>query len=124
MKPFFLFIFFVCFGLPCFSQNANSERFKGLSDNMGRTLENSKANLEDFDQDAGDSKNMRSYSHYRDRYESLSTALRDSEQRLDKLIRTYDRTERIKTERDQYAELIQTLESTKTDYDNWLKSVQ
>ena len=124
MKPFFVFILLVCLVFPCFSQNSNSERFKALSDAMGRTLEASKSNLEGYDQDTTDSENMKSYVRYRHRHESLSSALKDSEARMDKLLRVNDKPERIKDERDRYEGLINTLQTTKNDYDSWLRNVR
>ena len=124
MKPFFVFIFFVCLIFPCFSQSTTSERFKALSDAMGRTLEAGKTNMETYDQDTADSENMKTYLHYRRRHESLSSAMKDSEARMDRLLRTNDKPARVKDERDHYEKLINNLEKEKGDYDNWLRSVR
>ena len=124
MKPIFVFILFVCLVFPCFSQNVNLERYNALSDAMGRNLESGKANLETYDQDTKDSENNMIYLRYRRRHESLSSAMKSSEARMDKLLRTNDKTARIKDERDHYERLIKDLESTKGEYDNWLRSVR
>ena len=125
MKPFFVFVLLVCLGFPCFSQNSKySERFNNLSEAMGRTLDNGKSNLENYDQDTSDSENMKTYIRYRRRYESLSSAMKDSEARMDRLLRTNDKPARIKDERDNYEKLVNNLQSTKSDYDSWMRSVR
>jgi len=124
MKPFFVFILLVCLAFPCFSQSANTERFNALSDAMGRTLDAAKTNLENYDQDTTDSENMKTYLQYRRRYESLSSALKSSEARMDKLLRTNDKPARIKAERDRYEKLVNELQSAKSDYDSWLRNVR
>jgi len=124
MKPIFVFILFVCLVFPCFSQSAASERFSALSDSMGRTLEAGKANLEVYDQDTTDSENHMVYVRYRRRHESLASAMKSSESRMDKLLRTNDKAARIKEERDHYEKLINDLQTVKGDYDNWLRSVR
>ena len=125
MKPFFALILFMCLVFPCFSQTtSSSERFNALSEAMGRGLESGKANLETYDQDTADSENNKTYLHYRRRHESLSDAMKSSEARMDKLLRTNDKAARIKDERDHYERLIKDVESTKGEYDNWLRSVR
>lgn len=124
MKPFFVFILLICLVLPCFSQSTASERFRALSDAMGRTIEASNTKLENYNQDSTDAENMKTYTSYRRKYESLSSALKDSEMRLDRLIRTNDKASRVKDERDNYESLIKQLESAKSDYDSWLRNVK
>ena len=122
MKPFFVFILLACLVFPCFSQSAASERLTALSEAMGRTIEYSDSKLESLNQDTGDSEAMKTYTLYRRKHESISSALKDSEKRIDLLIRTNDRAAKVKEERDHYEALLSELKTAKTDYDNWLRS--
>jgi len=124
MKPFFVFILLTCLVFPCFSQNAQTERFRALSESMDRTISASNSNLENYSQDASDSENMVTYTNYRRKYESLANALKSSEMRLDKYIRTNDKPSVIKDERDNYEKLIGELQSVKNEYDNWLRNIR
>ena len=117
-------LLFVCLVFPAFSQNANSDRFKSLSDTMGSTLSGSTSKLSNYDQQISDTGNSKSYASYRERYNSLSKALQESEARLNRMIQSNDRTANIKAERDNYEGLVKKLDALKSDYDNWLKSVQ
>ena len=91
---------------------------------MGRTIEASNSKLENYSQDSSDSENMKTYTSYRRKYESLSNALKSSEMRLDTLIRTNDKASRVKDERDNYENLLKQLQDSKSEYDNWLKNVR
>ena len=125
MKKFFVvFAVFVCVALPGFSQSANSQRFKALSDSMDRTLSISNSKLENYDLDMTDSGNTKTYTSYNRKHEALKRALNESEMKLDLLIRTNDKTSTIKDERDHYESLVKQLEALKSDYDSWLKNVQ
>ena len=125
MKYVTIFIVLACLLVsPVFSQNKNQTRFKALSDSMGRTLSDSNTKLENYTDEMHNSGNMKTYASYNQKYSVLVKALNVSEIKLDRLIRTNDRTVDIKDERDHYEDLIKQLESTKSDYDNWMKSVQ
>ena len=124
MKAFFVFAVFVCVTFPGFSQNASSDRFKALSDSMGRTISSTTSKLETYNDMVLDNGNIRNYSSYNQKFEVLKQALGESERRLDLLIRTNDRISVIKEERDNYEKLSKELESLKSDYDNWLKNVK
>ena len=124
MKKLMFSLIFACLVFPVFAQNASAQRFKALSDSMGTTLSNSTSKLQDFDEQMTDSGNTKTYASYREKYEGLSKALQESEARLNRLIQTNDRTANIKAERDNYESLIKKLETVKSDYDNWLRSVQ
>jgi len=124
MKPIYVLAIFFCVTFSVFSQSANSERYKALSDSMDRTISNSNYRLEDYDEMASDSGGTKTYTYYNRRHESLKAALSESERRLDLLIRTNDRNAVIKEERDNYERLIRQLEQVKSDYDNWLRTVQ
>ena len=91
---------------------------------MGRTLEASNSNLEEYNQNSSDGENMKTYLRYRRKYESLSNALRSSESRMDLYARTNDKPDVVSKERDKYENYIKQLESTKNDYDSWLRNVR
>ena len=125
MKSFLVFFLFSCLALPVFSQSANlQQRFRALSDDMGQTVSTSNSRLQDYDEQTMNSGNGRTYTSYLRRFEQISRALRDNEERLDFLIRGTARTPLIRAERDKYERRIKELESVKTDYDNWLRTVQ
>ena len=124
MRPFFVFVILFCLVFPCFSQSAHVERFNALGESINRTLTASNYNLELYSQDASDSENLKTYNNYRRKYESLSNALKSSEMRLDKLIRTNDKPVYIKAERDNYESLIKELQALKDEYDAWLRKVR
>ena len=124
MKYFAVFVIFTCLVFPGFAQSANSQRYKTLGDSITRTVSNSNDKLADYNDQVADDGNTKSYTNYKRRYDSLSRALHESESRLDFLIRTNDRTSKIKAEKDTYERLIKEMEDLKSDYDNWLKNVQ
>ena len=124
MKFFGVLIIFMFLAFPCFAQNANSDRYQSLSDTMGNTISRSQSNLDNYNMDLRDSGNNGSFASYNDKYNSLSRRLKESEARMDLYTRTNDKTSTIKAERDKYEDLINQLESLKSDYDNWLKNTQ
>ena len=124
MKAFFTFVIFTCLVFPAFSQSANRDRFESLGNSIDWTVESSNNKLADYDDMISDDGNVRTYSNYKVRYESLSKALRESEARLDLLIRTNDRSTKIKDERDRYESLIRQLEDLQSGYDSWLKNAR
>ena len=124
MKPLFVFVLFACLVFPVFSQDANADRYKSLSDSMGRTLSNSNANLENYTEEMNGSGNMQTYSSYKGRYNTLVKALNESENKLNYMIRANDRKANIKAERDHYESLVDQLDTMKSDYDSWLSKVQ
>ena len=122
MKIFAFLIVFTCFALPGFAQTANEQRYQSLSDAMEQTLSDSHTNLENFDEDLRNSGNNNSYATYRQKYLSLSRRLRETEERIDYLTRTNDKTSLIKRERDKYEGLINELEQLKSDYESWRRN--
>jgi len=124
MKFFIAFVILICVAFPGFSQSANSDRFQALSDSMERTISSSSSKLESYDELSLDSSSTNTFIRYNRRYDNLREALRDSESRLDLLIRTNDRPSLIREERDNYERLLDNLKSLKSDYDSWLRSVQ
>ena len=123
-KALFVFTLLICVTFAAFSQNASSDRFKALSDTMGRTISSTTSRLENYDDQINDSGNTRTYASYNRKYLVLRQALTESESRLDLLIRSNDRAALIREERDNYAELLDHLEALKSEYDDWLKNVQ
>jgi hypothetical protein len=71
--------------------------------------------------DNGDVKN---YTSFKVRYDVLVRALQESEARLNFLLRSNDRIEYIREERDNYQSLITQLQALRTEYDTWLRTVQ
>ena len=118
---------FTCLAFPVFSQNSQNssqDRFQALSESMGRTISSSQSKLEYYDQESRDTTSMKTFTFYRKKHEDLSRSLRDSEAKLDLLLRTNDRADTVKKERDFYEGLINELQSAKSDYDSWLKSAK
>ena len=119
MRFFVCLIIFACLACPVFSQNANEDRYQALSDSIDFTLETSRSNLEDFDQDLQDSGSNNSYASYRGKYRSIVRRMGETEERIDLLTRTNDKTSLIRRERDRYENLINELEQVQSDYNSW-----
>ena len=124
MKLFSAFIIFTFLAFPGFSQSSSKERFQTLGVSIDRSVSSNNDKLAYYDDLVSDDGNTKNYSAYRRRYESLSRALNESESRLNFLIRTNDRTSKIKKERDNYERLIKEMENLKSEYDSWLSRVQ
>ena len=124
MKIFLGFVIFSCLAFPVFSQSPNTQRFRTLSDSMGTSITRSTATLADFDERSASDGSVRTYTTYRVKYDKLVEALGESEVRMNLHLRSNDRFEIIKAERDIYDSLIKELEAVKSDYDNWLRTVQ
>lgn len=122
MKILIISVILLCLAFPVFSQTANSQRLKILSDSMGTTVSRSTTKLTNYDAQIKDDGTTKGYASYKKNYEALVTALQESEIRLDLYIRTYDRENIIKAERDNYEELIKQLQSVKTEYDNFVRT--
>ena len=120
----FITLTLLCLAFPAFSQNRNAQRFNALSESMGAALSKSNSNLEDFDSQLKDDSDVRTYMSYRGKFEYLSKTLQESEGRMNLYLRTNDRLETQKAERDNYESLIHQLETVKSDYDNFVKTVQ
>ena len=124
MRYFFAFTIFFCLAFPVFSQAGNVQRFRALSDNMETAASRSTNKLAEYDSIIMDDGNIRVYMNYRKKFESLSKEINDTESRLNLLLRTNDRISHMKAERDHYEALIKNLEAIKSEYDNWMRSVQ
>ena len=126
MKKLAVFLVFISFAFPAFSQNqsANVQRYNALSDSMGTTLSKSNVLLEDFNSQIKDDGDIKIYTSYKRKYESLTRALQDSEYLLNLYLRTYERTAIIKAERDNYENLINQLQQVKSEFDGFLRTTR
>jgi len=126
VKKFIIFLVFISFAFPAFSQNqnANVQRYNSLSDSMGTTISKSNVLLEDFNSQIKDDGDIKVYTSYKRKYESLAKALQESEFLLNLYLRTNDRTATIKTERDNYENLIKQLQQVKSEFDNYLRTAR
>ena len=123
MRFFIIFTVFVCLAFPVFSQNAN-QRFNALSESMGATVSRTTENLADYDSRMKDNADYKVYGSYRIKYEYYVKALQDSEYLLNQMLRSNDRVDYLKKERDHYESLLKQLEATKSEYDNFVRSVR
>ena len=124
MKLIFGFVFLASFAFPVYSQDALMQRYQALSEIMGRVITMSNERLAEYDRMIMDDGNLRVYSLNRTRFEILLEGLRDSEVRLNMLLRGNARPEIVRAERDNYHRLITDLERLRTDYDEWLRTVR
>ena len=126
MKKYVVFLIFIYLAFPVFSQNqsANTQRYNALSDSMGTTLSKSNVLLEDFNSQIKDDGDIKVYTSYKRKYESLVKALQESEYMLNLYLRTNDRTATIKAERDNYENLIKQLQQVKSEFDGYLRTAR
>ena len=124
MRFFTGLILFVFLALPVVAQSSNAQRQKVLGDAMSTTISRSNSALADFDSRFSGDSQVKIYTDYKRRYESLSKDLEASERRLDFLLRANDRRTNIQVEYDNFKNLLQRLQDIKTEYDNWLRTVQ
>jgi hypothetical protein len=123
MKYFAVFVILVGFAFPVFAQNnAITQRFNALSESMGTTISRSSATLEDFDSQIKDNSDVRILTSYARKYNFFVSVLQESEEKLNLLLRTNDRTNYILAERDNYEGLLKDLQSVKTEFDAYIKS--
>ena len=126
MKIFIGFVIFVCLAFPVFSQSQSpyADQFNGLSESLEAAISRSTSVLADYDSRSNNDGDFKMYSSFKKRYDDIIKALRESEAQMDLLHRTYDRADYIKKERDNYNDLLTQLQSVKTEYDSWLRTVQ
>ena len=124
MKIFIGVIIFFSLVFPVFSQSTDAERFRVLSETMESSISKSSDILTNFDVRSADDGSIRTYSFYRRKHEELLAALKDSEIKLEHFFRTNDRVDYIRKERDNYERLLRDLETLKSEYDSWLRTVQ
>ena len=123
MKHFAVLVFLAGLAFPVFAQNnAITQRFSALSDSMGATITKSSANLDEFNSQINDNGDIRVYVTYARKHDMFATSLKESENKLNLLLRTNDRNDRVVAERDNYDGLIKQLQSIKTEFDAYIKS--
>jgi len=123
MKYFVVLVILVGLTFPAFAQNSViTQRFNALSESMGTTASKSSTILEDFDSQIKDNKDVMIYTNYVRLYNFLASELRESEQKLNLMLRSNDRTAYITAERDNYESIIKRLQSVKSDFDAYIKS--
>ena len=114
-------VILICFAVPVFSQNqnrnANADRSQALSDAMENSIKRNKDKLEGFDEEISGTGSTKTYSVYKRKYDSIIRAMNDSEYRFNLYVRTNDTKAKIQSERDRYEELLNDLESLKSEYD-------
>ena len=119
-KALIIFIVFICFAFPAFAQNrtTNADRAQALSDAMENSISRNTDKLAGFDEEISGTGNTKTYTTYRRKYDSIAKAMDESEQRFNLLVRTNDRTDKIRKERDRYEELLGDLKDLKSEYDS------
>jgi len=116
---------FVCLTFPVFSQNQVPEvDFNDLSTSMDSSISRSTDKLAEFDSYLNDDGNFKRYSSFKKQYDDIVKALRESEARMDLLYRTNERSDHVRKERDIYNDLLTQLQTVKSDYDAWLRTVR
>ena len=124
MKILVIFLILFSFAFPAFSQTANQQRYRALSDAMGTTLSRNTAALEDFDSRVSDSGHYGRYSQFYRQYNNLARGLSESERRLNFLLQGNAPSGQINDEHKAFENLLRRLETLKSDYDSWLRTVQ
>jgi len=124
MKLLFFTIILFAFTFSAFSQAANIQRYRALGDAIGLTLERGNAALEDFNSRVRDDGTTLRYTRFLRQHRDLANALHDSEWRLNFLLRGSAHRTLITEEHANFEDLIRQLDALKTEYDNWLRTVQ
>jgi len=123
MKYFVVFVILAALAFPVFAQNtALAQRLSALSESMGTSITKATSTLADFDAQIKERGDSSVYTSYLNRYGYLVTTLQESEGRFKLLMRTNDRNANIGAERDNYEDVLKQLQSTKSDFDNYIKS--
>ena len=126
MKILLGFVIFICLAFPAFSQSQspNADLFNALSQSIESSVSRSTSVLADYDSRSNNDGDFKMYSSFKKRYDDIMKALRESEAQMALLFRTYDRTDYIKKERDNYDDLLTQLKAVKDEYDNWLSTIR
>ena len=124
MKLLFFSIILFTFTFQAFSQAANVQRYRTLGDSIGTTLTRNTAVLADFDSRVKDDGTTQRYARYFRYHNDLARALRESEFKLNFLLRGFAHRSLIEEEHKNFEGLLRQLEVLKTEYDNWLRTVQ
>jgi hypothetical protein len=122
MKVIIISVILVCLAFPAFSQQ--DARLRSLSDSMGSTISESNSALAEFDQMMAENANSKAYSVYLQQYRALTAALQESEFRLTRLIQSNSRIAVIREERYRFEGFVRQLETVKSEYDEWLRSIR
>ena len=124
MKILVAFVLFACYVFPVFSEDPNVPRYRELSESMGTSISDANDTLGSIDLMKLNQNQLNTFTSYRVQYTNLTGALRNSEVRLNQLIKTNGRASSIKEERDNYERLVKRLEQVKTEFDSWLSGVR
>ena len=128
MKKLVVFALLICVAFSVYAQsqstNVQQQRYRALSDAMGTTLTRNTQSLADFDVRMGGSASTRGYTYYFREHNVLSSALRQSEFRLNFLLNNNAHSAVINEEHVNFEGLLKALEALKTNYDNWLRTAQ
>ena len=125
MRFFAVLILFTCLVCPVFSQNnPHMQRYTSLGDSLSTLVTRTNAKLANYDSMIKDDGANKVFTSYIRKYNFLTSALNESELKLDLLLRTFDRSEVIKEERDNYESLTKQLQTLKSEYDSWIRTVQ
>ena len=124
MKGLLAIVIFVCVLVPVFSQDSNVPVYRELSDSMGTSISNSTSTLGNFDLIMTNNENYVTYTSYMSQYNQLVDALRESEARLNRLIKANARESSRIEERNSYERLLTRLQSLKSEFDTWMQSIR
>ena len=125
MKIIFSSLILFCLAFPVFSQTtATPQRLSALSEAFASSVQRNTAALANFDARARDDGTIRVFLSYARRLESLSSALQSSGDRLDFLLRGNARSRFINEEHENFERLLRELESVRSEYDAWMRTVQ
>ena len=124
MKVLIAFAIFICVFVPAFSQDTNVPVYRELSDSMGSSISSSTSTLANFDLLMMNNDNFVTYTTYMGQYNTLVNSLRESEARLNKLIKANAIESRRKDERDNYERLLKRLQAVKSEFDGWMQSIR
>ncbi|GHV69665.1 hypothetical protein AGMMS49928_12880 [Spirochaetia bacterium] len=124
MKFIVAVLVFASVVFPVFSQDSNTSKYKSLDDTMGNTISSSNSQLSEFDKLMSYNGNGKMYASYKQKYDSLTKSIQNQEIKLKRMLQAHDNTGNLKKERDVYENLIKRLEAVKSEYENWLKTIQ
>jgi len=124
MKLLFVSIILFALTFPAFSQAANVQRYRALGDAIGVTLDRGTAALADFDSRVRDDGTTLRYTRFLRQHMDLTRALRDSEWMLNFLLNGNAHPNVIHEEYANFQDLIEQMQTLRTEYDAWLRTVQ
>ena len=121
MKKIIVFVLFVSLAFPVFSQSSHAQRVNALNDSMATAINRSTSRLANYDSMIKDDGDVKVYTSYKRKFDSLVGALQESELRLNLYLMTNERTNIIRAERDNYEELLKQLQATRSEYETYLR---